>query len=164
MDHSDTPQEDERRPYPRDPRFSVSADGRFFGITGVELRTQPSDKGYSTVRLRHPDGRKSTPRVHRAVLETFVGPCPPGMEACHNNGDRTDNRLENLRWDTHQANERDKVNHGTNGRSHLNSHCPQGHAYTRENTYHHPQGWRVCRICKRAGNREAMRRRQQQAA
>ena len=47
------------------------------------------------------------------VLLAFVGPCPPGMEACHNNGDCTDDRLENLRWDTPIANKADMLKHGT---------------------------------------------------
>lgn len=51
--------------------------------------------------------------VHRLVLLTFVGPCPDGMEACHNNGVRTDCRLENLRWDTRKNNHTDKWLHGT---------------------------------------------------
>lgn len=42
--------------------------------------------------------------VHRLVLESFVGPCPEGMEACHANGNGFDNRVENLRWDTHENN------------------------------------------------------------
>lgn len=42
--------------------------------------------------------------VHRLVLESFIGPCPEGMEACHLNGNGFDNRIENLRWDTHEAN------------------------------------------------------------
>lgn len=41
-----------------------------------------------------------------------MGPCPDGMEACHNNGDQLDNRIENLRWDTHSANIYDQVAHG----------------------------------------------------
>lgn len=57
---------------------------------------------------------KRYPRyVHRLILEAFVGPCPPGMEACHLNGDRTDNRVENLRWDTRTNNHADKKIHGT---------------------------------------------------
>ena len=68
--------------------------------------------GYHAVRLRN-NGRYSHKRVHRAVLESFVGPCPQGMTACHNNGIRSDNRLENLRWDTHANNVADKVLHGT---------------------------------------------------
>lgn len=51
-------------------------------------------------------------QVHRIVLLAFVGPCPTGKEVCHEDGDHTDNRLANLRYDTHVANESDKVRHG----------------------------------------------------
>jgi hypothetical protein len=51
--------------------------------------------------------------IHRLVLEAFVGPCPNGFEACHNDGDRQNNRLENLRWDTRSGNHSDKEQHGT---------------------------------------------------
>lgn len=67
-----------------------------------------SDGKYMCIYWR---GRKY--RVHRLVLEAFVGPCPPGMECCHNNGNPADNRLENLRWDTRSANCLDAVQHGT---------------------------------------------------
>jgi hypothetical protein len=59
------------------------------------------------------DGKVRTRSVHRLVLEAFVGPCPPGMEGCHNNGDPWDNCLSNLRWDTHQNNMADAFAHGT---------------------------------------------------
>jgi hypothetical protein len=39
------------------------------------------------------------------------------MEACHNDGGRANNRVSNLRWDTHKNNERDKLAHGTGRRS-----------------------------------------------
>ena len=51
--------------------------------------------------------------VHRLVLETFVGPCPPGMESCHGPGGSSDNRVLNLRWDSRQANSDDQDLHGT---------------------------------------------------
>jgi hypothetical protein len=54
--------------------------------------------------------------IHSLVLEAFVGPRPDGFEACHNNGDRTDNRAENLRWDTPSANQNDRAKHGTSNR------------------------------------------------
>ena len=63
--------------------------------------------------------------VHRLVLTAFVGPCPEGMEACHNDGNPRNNALENLRWDTRKGNFADKVKHGTaltgsaNHRTHL---------------------------------------------
>jgi hypothetical protein len=50
--------------------------------------------------------------IHRLVLEAFYGTCPDGFEACHNNGDKLDNRLSNLRWDTHKSNIQDSYRHG----------------------------------------------------
>ncbi len=52
-------------------------------------------------------------RVHRLILETFIGSCPENMESCHNNGKRDDNRLSNLRWDTHSNNQQDSIEHNT---------------------------------------------------
>ncbi len=51
--------------------------------------------------------------VHRLILLTFVGDCPEGMVACHNDGNGHNNRLENLRWDTASANQKDRAKHGT---------------------------------------------------
>jgi hypothetical protein len=61
--------------------------------------------------------------VHVAVLSAFAGSRPPGMVACHNDGDCSNNRVENLRWDTQAANEADKIKHGTRrfGEEHHNS-------------------------------------------
>lgn len=58
-------------------------------------------------------GKGRTFLLHRLVLEAFIGPCPKGAVCCHNNGNKFDNRLENLRWDTQASNESDKVIHGT---------------------------------------------------
>ena len=71
--------------------------------------------GRRTVRLQV--GRRGRTRyVAHLVLTAFVGPCPDGMETCHNNGDCADDRLVNLRWDTHAANLADKIAHGTHNR------------------------------------------------
>lgn len=35
------------------------------------------------------------------------------MVACHGNGNKFDNRLQNLRWGTRSENEKDKIDHGT---------------------------------------------------
>lgn len=59
------------------------------------------------------DGKRHMKRVHHLVLEAFVGPCPEGMEACHGPAGASDNSVENLRWDTHQANMNDQTTHGT---------------------------------------------------
>lgn len=52
--------------------------------------------------------------IHRLVLEAFIGPCPLGMVACHNNGNAYDNKLSNLRWDTPRNNAIDTIRHGNN--------------------------------------------------
>lgn len=52
-------------------------------------------------------GKQHARRVHQLVLGCFVGPRPEGMVVCHNNDVKTDNRLENLRYDTRRANNKD---------------------------------------------------------
>jgi hypothetical protein len=68
--------------------------------------------GYPTVNLAR-GGKKTACKIHRLVLESFVGPCPEGHVACHGDGDRSNNDLSNLRWDTPQANADDTLRHGT---------------------------------------------------
>jgi hypothetical protein len=78
------------------------------------LKLGSARRGYLTIRLGRIDGRLTkTHKVHRLVLTAFVGPAPAGCIACHNNGITSDNRLENLRWDTPTANNRDTIRHGT---------------------------------------------------
>jgi len=59
------------------------------------------------------DGRRHYERVHRLVLEAFVGPCPDGKEGCHDNGNPSNNGLNNLRWGTRDDNLEDMKRHGT---------------------------------------------------
>lgn len=96
---------------------------------GQILRQFTQNARYLVVSLRR-DGRKHDFLVHRVVLAAFAGPCPPGMECCHNDGNRMNNRVENLRWDTRKANHFDKRAHGTAQRS---THCPRGHALVEPN-------------------------------
>lgn len=44
--------------------------------------------------------------VHRIIASALIGKIEAGMEVDHVNGDRSDNRLENLRITTHQQNNR----------------------------------------------------------
>lgn len=90
-------------------------------VMGRLMKPYPDNKvsPYAMLTL-HSGGRKGTPgarlefpMVHKLVLEAFVGPRPEGKEACHDNGNGMDNRLTNLRWDTHKANMADQFRHGT---------------------------------------------------
>lgn len=79
---------------------------------GRQLKLVPDGKGYLYVHIGV-DRKKTKLRAHQAVLLAFVGPAPAGQEACHCNGKADDNRIENLRWDTHLANNQDRLKHGT---------------------------------------------------
>jgi len=80
-------------------------------IKGRVLKLRLHTGGYLRVNLCA--GKPRDFFVHRLVLETFVGPCPPGMEGCHNDGNRQNNATSNLRWDTRVQNMADKKIHGT---------------------------------------------------
>ena len=86
------------------PDYAVSDNGRIMRIkdtpysqTGKILRPQKMVIGYTKVIL-FKDTVRHQRCPHRLVLETFRGPCPEGFVANHKNGDKTDNRLENLEW------------------------------------------------------------------
>jgi DNA-binding transcriptional regulator YiaG len=70
---------------------------------------------YMRVTLCSLDGRRRPVAVHILVLESFVGPRPSGLEGCHNDGNPANNRLYNLRWDTHKSNQEDMKDHGRTG-------------------------------------------------
>lgn len=88
---------------------------RAYYQSGYGLWRQPkivtSSAHYRIVAMRK-KGKWYWRKIHRVVLETYVGPCPSGMQGCHNNGIRKDNNLSNLRWDTSKSNAFDRSRHG----------------------------------------------------
>lgn len=105
--------------------------------------------GYLTVAL---DGDKFY--VHRLVAQEFIGPAPEGYDVCHENGDRKDNRAENLRYDTRLGNMADQRRHGTHGNT-VKTHCPRGHILEMPNLVNLATrgGRRYCLSCRRASSR-----------
>lgn len=80
------------------------------------------------------------PYVHQLVASAFLAHSPG--EVCHSDNDPTNNRVENLRYDSRSANVRDLRSE--------RPYCPNGHEFTGDNTYIEPStGWRRCRECKR---------------
>lgn len=132
-------------------RFTIRSNGRPYRRKGRILKPWAHHRtGYLSVGL-YIDTKSKRFLVHRLVLTTFVGEPPAGTECCHNNGNRADNRLENLRWDTKKANAQDTLKHGKN--FHANkTHCPRGHALIEPNL----EGWKLrnggrkCLACHKA--------------
>ena len=107
--------------------------------------------GYAQVIL-YGVGKPSPRRIHRLVLETFIGPMPPGSYALHNDGDKANNRLENLRWGDSSENTLDMVRHGVHNHA-RKARCKWGHALAGDNLIKSARQ-RSCRECARRRNRE----------
>lgn len=132
------------------PDYSATIDGRIWSSKGQGRYLKPATdhRGYHRVALRL-DGKTLTRTVHALVALAFLGPRPPELEVCHNDGNPHNNSPENLRYDTHASNMRDKIQHGTNVSANAaKTHCPSGHEYTEENTYQY-NGHRICKACTR---------------
>lgn len=123
----------------------------WFFLTGRVLKPLFDPYGYPKYSLSK-DGVQRQYKAHTLVLTAFVGPCPPGMEGCHDpDRNPTNNHLANLRWDTHGNNLRDKVRHGTDHHA-SRTRCPRRHEYSEINTRQTSVG-RQCRACGKAHNR-----------
>lgn len=75
------------------------------------LRPGPRN-GYLSVILADHE-RRHQESVNVLVLKMFVGPRPEGHHAAHNDGNKHNNALDNLRWATPPDNNADKWKHGT---------------------------------------------------
>lgn len=104
--------------------YEVSDDGRVRSLRFVNgqanlLRPEPlimaphvKSTGHTSVLLCG-QGHARRRYVHVAMLEAFVGSCPPGQLGTHDDGDASHNSLGNLVWGTQKKNMADKIRHGT---------------------------------------------------
>lgn len=101
-------------PYPSDPRYGVSRDGRVccfvkMGVWPSRICNQHLGKrGYLQVCVN-----SKLICVHRMVADTFIPNPLNKPEVAHNDGCKTNNREDNLRRATRKENEGDKIKHGT---------------------------------------------------
>lgn len=111
------------------PAHAVSPGGDVYSlIYGRNLKPGMGTNGRRFVNIRVFGDDRVVPRgVHALVCTAFHGPRPPGLDASHVNGDKSDNRASNLVWETRKENFARKVEHGTsdigvaNSRAHLNT-------------------------------------------
>lgn len=107
--------------------------------------------GYAAVVLSELGRKQKKASVQRLVLSAFVGEQPPHMQAAHNNGIKTDNRLENLRWATPVENNRDKLLHGTHQKGDRVGTAKLSWASVAEIRLRKSQGQRIASLCEAYG-------------
>jgi len=97
------------------PKYSITEDGRVWSRwTNRWLKPSKDPHGRLMVVL-YGDKRRAC-RLHRLVLETYIGPCPEGQQCRHLDGIKTHNWLSNLKWGTGKENAADRIKHGTSSR------------------------------------------------
>lgn len=93
--------------------YEVSSCGRVRSLRRKApfiLKQTNNGYGYLTVNL-YKDGFNKKIKVHRVVAETFV-PNPDNLETVdHLDRDRTNNRIENLRWSTYKEQSTNRNEH-----------------------------------------------------
>lgn len=114
----------EYRPVRGFPAYRVGNDGSVWSMINMgnhkidfrwrQLDVTPKAEGrYSRCTLCDQAGVIRQCRVHDLILRAFIGPPPPGFECRHLDGNRANNRLDNIVWGTRQQNAEDKIRHDT---------------------------------------------------
>ena len=102
--------------------YSITKDGRVWSKSRIDphrhkrkgkwLRSKVSHDNRLCVNL-YKKGKLYTKKIHRLILETYIGSCPEGMECRHLDGNSRNNNLSNLKWGTRSENRQDAIKHGT---------------------------------------------------
>ena len=86
------------------PKEFIDKRGRLWRRHGKLMNLRPDRLGYTHVLLSYPHGTSKLYKVHRLVAKEFV-PNPHNYpEVNHLNGNKSDNRKDNLEWTTHALN------------------------------------------------------------
>ena len=84
--------------------YSVDELGNVYSRWGRLLKCSLNGNGYKQVYCYKSGKLERTYLVHRLVWMAFKGEIPEGLEIDHIDGNRSNNRLDNLRVVTHQHN------------------------------------------------------------
>lgn len=82
--------------------------------------------------------------------------CPRGhpYDSVSYRGDRECSTCKNERGRQYWQRKAERQGRAVGVRNNSKTHCPKGHEYTEENTYVSTKGSRICRVCRREGQRK----------
>lgn len=116
---------------------------------GCWLWTANTTNGYGRFSMDH-----RAVRAHRFSYQQIIGAIPEDLEIDHLCRKKSCCNPIHLEAVTHKENMRRAGLAGVGKRNRDKTHCPQGHPYDDENTYHRPGGGRHCQKCQRARTRK----------
>ena len=93
-------------------RKVIHSNGREHFCTGTIIKGRLDKNGRYLVDL-HKNGKSKTTRRYVLVAEAFIGPRPEGYDVCHIDGDLSNNKLSNLKYDTRTQNRIDIYRYGS---------------------------------------------------
>ena len=94
------------------PNYLVFADGKVYSLKSQKfLRENEYKSGYTRVWFWE-NGKCIEKKIHRLVAEAFIPNPENKPEVNHINGNKADNRVENLEWCTHHENMIHAFNNG----------------------------------------------------
>lgn len=89
-----------------DSRYAINMVGEVFNLTnGKLMKPSLNAKGYSQVVMVDNNGNRITRKVHRLVAETFIENPYGKPTVNHIDGNKANNHISNLEWNTYSENQ-----------------------------------------------------------
>lgn len=100
--------------FPLDARYEVSTLGRVRRASNCRIRKTPiKQNGYPGLVFTHPGGSPKGYDLHYMVAVTWIGPRPAGYDTSHQDGNKLNNCLSNLKYETRKENANKHFNNFT---------------------------------------------------
>lgn len=93
------------KPFPLDTRYEVSTYGRIRNVSTQKIRICPiKQNGYPGLVFTYPGHKRKGYDVHAMVAITWLGPRPIGFDVSHQDGNKLNNNVSNLAYESRRMN------------------------------------------------------------